>query len=373
MRENPPENCPLDAPYQESITEIQPPAEPQTNLGLKTIDFSIARNKIVDLQIQKLCESIKNHRSMSLDEPLSFGASEMKTDFWLDYPPQDIPEDHIIPGFLAGTVGALVAPGGTGKSYLALELAIAVACPNADLADFKPRMLGQVAYINAEDDLIQLGKRLAWLGQRIKPELRTSVAALFRVARARGSLIDLGQKPFGYELEKPNNDLETPLDRMVRDFKGYRLIIIDTLTRFHSLDENSNGQMSQLISNLEYLAEKTGAAVLFLHHTNKNAIRDSATDSQAASRGASALVDNVRFAAYLVKMTEIEAEDYGINPEQRGFFLRYGVAKQNYGIRSSDRWFERKEGGVLLPVELTKILKSQKGNNNGKNYRHDQF
>jgi cell division protein FtsX len=36
--------------------------------------------------------------------------------------------DFIWPGFLAGTVGALVAPGATGKSYWALEAAMALAC-----------------------------------------------------------------------------------------------------------------------------------------------------------------------------------------------------------------------------------------------------
>ena len=38
------------------------------------------------------------------------------------------PLDFIWPGFLAGTVGALVAPGATGKSYWALEAAMCIAC-----------------------------------------------------------------------------------------------------------------------------------------------------------------------------------------------------------------------------------------------------
>ncbi|MCF5935882.1 helicase RepA family protein, partial [Xanthomonas perforans] len=35
--------------------------------------------------------------------------------------------DFIWPGFLAGTVGALVAPGATGKSFWALEAAMSIA------------------------------------------------------------------------------------------------------------------------------------------------------------------------------------------------------------------------------------------------------
>jgi hypothetical protein len=38
------------------------------------------------------------------------------------------PLDFVLPGFLAGTVGGLVSPGGVGKSTFALEICIAVAC-----------------------------------------------------------------------------------------------------------------------------------------------------------------------------------------------------------------------------------------------------
>lgn len=51
--------------------------------------------------------------------------------------------DFIWPGFLAGTVGALVAPGATGKSFWALEAAMAIACSVAggDLVGLAPRVL----------------------------------------------------------------------------------------------------------------------------------------------------------------------------------------------------------------------------------------
>jgi RecA-family ATPase len=36
--------------------------------------------------------------------------------------------DFVLPGFLSGTVGGLIAQGGVGKSTFALEVCIAVAC-----------------------------------------------------------------------------------------------------------------------------------------------------------------------------------------------------------------------------------------------------
>ena len=56
--------------------------------------------------------------------------------------------DFIWPGFLAGTVGALVAPGATGKSFWALEAAMAIACSVAggDLVGLSPACAGRVVF-----------------------------------------------------------------------------------------------------------------------------------------------------------------------------------------------------------------------------------
>jgi RecA-family ATPase len=271
----------------------------------------------------------------------------LNTSMWLSMDPHSIILDEVIPGFYVGTVGALVAPGGTGKSFLALELAMAVASPLADIASFNPVNHGRVLYLNAEDIYLEIGRRLAWLGERISPEAKEQLKDNLVIASATGALMDLSIKPD--VAEKGITDIE----QLVESFGGFRLIILDTLTRFHSLEENNNGQMSQLVSQLEYLAKHTGAAILFLHHTNKIAIREGSSDSQAASRGASSLVDNVRYAAYLTKMTTEEAPNYGVNPERSGYYLRFGVSKQNYGLSQTQRWFERKEGGVLVPIDLS--------------------
>jgi RecA-family ATPase len=271
---------------------------------------------------------------------------KQNTSMWFDTDPRTFSRDEIIPGFTVGTVGSFVAPGGTGKSFLALELALAVASPLADVAGFMPPRQGKTLYLNAEDPQVETGLRLAWLGERLSPEAKKAVDENFFMGSAYGSLIDLGKKPDG------NNSDKSDIEQLANDFCNYRLIILDTLTRFHSLDENNNGQMAVLISHLEHLARETGAAVLFLHHTNKASIRGGDLDSQAASRGANVLTANIRYSAYLVKMTETEANGYGIAKDRRNFYLRFGVAKQNYGLPQKDRWLERREGGVLVPVEL---------------------
>ena len=45
---------------------------------------------------------------------------------------------------------------------------------------------------------------------------------------------------------------------------GARLIVLDALSRIHTLDENSNSHASQIIGMLEQIATEAGASVLFL-------------------------------------------------------------------------------------------------------------
>ncbi|BAJ80344.1 hypothetical protein ACMV_09970 [Acidiphilium multivorum AIU301] len=79
-----------------------------------------------------------------------------------------------------------------------------------------------------------------------------------------------------------------------------------------------------------------------------------------AARGASALIDNARWCGFVAKMTEKESECLSdlpddrkpIGNDRRGHFVRFGVSKQNYDATPLDRWYQRRSGGVLLPVKL---------------------
>lgn len=52
---------------------------------------------------------------------------------------------------------------------------------------------------------------------------------------------------------------------------GPDLIVLDSLTRLHTSNENAAGEMAKLFNDgINPLARETGAAVIFLHHTNKS-------------------------------------------------------------------------------------------------------
>jgi len=275
-------------------------------------------------------------------------------------PPPEL--DFIWPGFLAGTVGALVAPGGTGKSFWALEAAMAVACsvPGGDVLDLAPRYSGRVVYLAAEDPVPVVIRRVHAIGQHIDQDAQGIIAENLILEPIMGRRLDLIN--------------EEHLESLVKYSHGARLLILDTLSRLHGLDENSNGDMSKLVSILEYVAATTGAAVLYLHHVSKGSARDGQTDQQQAARGASALIDNARWCGFLAKMTSEEAKKlsdcpdnpYPIGPERRGFFLRFGVSKQNYDVPVPDRWYQRRDGGVLTPVELMEAKRGKDNKDNEK-------
>ena len=58
-------------------------------------------------------------------------------------------------------------------------------------------------------------------------------------------------------------------------------------------------------------------------------------------------------------MTLKEAEELGVNDGQRGYFVRFGVSKANYGAPFPERWLRRNEGGVLKPAVLERRRKTK--------------
>ena len=271
--------------------------------------------------------------------------------------------DFIWPGFLAGSVGALVAPGATGKSWWALEAAMAVACgvKDGDILGLAPAASGRVVYLAAEDPEPALVCRLHTLGAHLGQAAREAIAERLLLEPILGKRLNIMD--------------ESHLSRVIEVCTDVRLLVLDTLSRIHTLDENDNGEMAKVVSQLEYIAAQTGAAVLFLHHVSKASARERG-DEQQAARGASALVDNARWAGYLTQMSESDGKYWSDRIDRapigvrRGLFVRWGVSKQNYGSGFAPQWFRRDTGGVLVPVDLLEAVDDTKRSRGGGDRAH---
>lgn len=260
--------------------------------------------------------------------------------------------DFVLPGFLAGTVGGLVSPGGAGKSTFALLAAAAIAdsVAGADLLELDLDSHGRVVFLAGEDPALAVRHRLFNLGSHLTPSQRAFIKDNLHIAPCVGKGVDIHDKEWAEKIEE--------------QAYGTRLMIIDTLTRFHSLDENKAKDAKEIMYSLESIADRTGCSILYLHHVNKASATNGMADLQQAARGSSVFVDNARWLSFVACMTKDESKLYGIDEDCRPLYLRWNISKQNYSSPQEDTWYKRLKGGILKKVELTKVeKKAGKGRN----------
>lgn len=251
----------------------------------------------------------------------------------------------VLPGLQAGQPGCIVSPGGIGKSALALQLASQVAgCRDIlGIGTVKP---GRAVYLAGEDNEATISHRLFALGERLTPNERETLDDRLFVA--------------GLSSHSPDIMDDGWYDEILASSEGARLVIVDTLRIFHRLDENSSGDMAQVIGRFKQMAASTGAAVVFLHHASKSATWNDYGDETGASRGSSVITDNVRWVAYLQGMSKEIAKRLGVDEDCRGQFCKFGVAKkvagqplQPYWLRKVSATAKDVEGGfVMEPATL---------------------
>ena len=255
--------------------------------------------------------------------------------------------DFVLPGLVAGTVGALVSPGATGKSFWALEVAAAVAGAG-DLLRIGVEKHGRVLVVAAEDPAPILELRLHALGQQLDERGRDAAAENLDVMPAMALGIDLH-----------GGDAPAWAATIIQRGQGCRLIVIDTLSRVHSGEENERRDAAKIMRLLELIAARTGAAVVYLHHITKSVALNGQGNEQQAARGSSVWIDEARWAGFLKTMDPKEAAEWPVDEEMRRNFVRYGVNKANYCAPILDVWLRRDVGGVLVPAGLVKAKKGK--------------
>jgi RecA-family ATPase len=261
---------------------------------------------------------------------------DLRQTFAVKPPPLDV----VWPGGpLVGTTGCLVAPGGVGKSWWSLLACHSVACGAAgDILGLGVPVPGPALYVAAEDPVSVIRQRVWQIGQRLCEAAREQAARNLRVVPALGSGIDVEDPEYWAEIEALS--------------RGCRLVILDTLSRVHQRDEASPGEMRAVVARIEALAARCGAAVLYVHHVAKAAIRDGRLDDATAVRGATVLVDHARWVAALIRMDVADAEARGLTRDEARDWLRLVTTKGNYGAATNDEiWYRRDTGGVLVRDE----------------------
>jgi len=153
----------------------------------------------------------------------------------------------------SGAVGVIGGPPKSFKSWLALELALAVASGKPALGRYAVAKPGPVLVYAAEDAPIQVRERVAAL------------------ARARGT--DFAALEVGLILD-PELKLDRPEDivRLRRTLarRRPRMLVLDPYVRLQSSDENNATEVARVLGALRSLSRAFACAILVVHHARKN-------------------------------------------------------------------------------------------------------
>jgi hypothetical protein len=258
--------------------------------------------------------------------------------------PASIPPRRWLYGhnLVGGYLSMLVAPGGTGKSALAMTEAVAMSSGKELMPGDKPHHGLRVWYHNAEDSIDEQQRRLY---AALKHHILTEAELGGRLFLSSGRCMPLKLAQQGREGPEICPGV---VDFLVEQMKAERIdvLILDPLAALHTLSENSNEAANLLMGALREVAERTGAAIMLVHHTGKAAAMDMAGAGAGAARGASAFVDGARSVRQLAAMTATEAGKLGVHPDERRKYVRIDNGKANLAPLGNVQWLRLR--GVSL-------------------------
>jgi hypothetical protein len=235
-----------------------PPIDERTEAILNGIDLSFGEDAAAD---RALASVINSAAKKAAPEPLIRTESLLEHAFWLREAQASTRLPYVVKGvFGRGHIIVFWGPPGSGKTFVAMDMACHI---GAGLPWHGRRAKrGVVMYVAAESSRIYIENRIAAI--RIeRPELVDSDVLFVPLA------LDL--------LHTQRGDVDRVIDAaaiLARDEAEVCLVVIDTLAvTFGGGDENAPADMGLYVSNIQHIRDKTGAAVLVVHHTGKDEAR----------------------------------------------------------------------------------------------------
>jgi len=140
------------------------------------------------------------------------------------------------------------------KSFLALDIAVAVAAGIPCLRRFAVPRTGRVLLYAAEDALHIVRRRF------------DGICEAAGVVLADLDIQVITAPTLRLDLEADRNSLAKTVASLQP-----RLLILDPFVRLHRIDENASGEVAPLLAYLRELQRRYGVAVLVVHHARKGA------------------------------------------------------------------------------------------------------
>jgi hypothetical protein len=284
-----------------------------------------------------------------LPEPDGVGIAERPQTPVISATPYTWPDPAAIPPrrflyarhYIRQFVSATIAPGGTGKTVLAISEALAMVTGRNLLGSDVPAPL-RVWLFNLEDPREEMYRRIAAACYHygIKPE---DIGDRLFLDSGREQGICIAKSYRGdAKIAKPIVDA---VSQTISDNK-IDVLILDPFVETHQVSENDNGAINRVARQWQYIADRCNCAIDLVHHARKPIAGVSGETTVDDARGASALISAVRSARVLNVMTQAECETAGVENRRRYFRLDNGKANLAPPADAST-WF--RFASVLLP------------------------
>lgn len=277
-------------------------------------------------------------------------------------------EWHVQDWIPAKTVHMLAGDGGSGKSLLGIQLAVATGT-GADWLGHDVSKPGVALYYGAEDDKDELHRRFADVcrGLEVDPaEHRGRV--LLRSAVAEDTVFATVAKDGKV---KPTAVLKS-IEREVATLQP-TLVVLDTLANLHALDPNSQEQAKAFVSLLVGFCQRFGCTILLLAHPSRTGMASG--DGDGFSVGWS---NSVRSRSYLaadnqspgINILTSKKANYG----QRGLAMKMTWHEGCY-IKVNDEYADASKAKHVFLEILDRLWKQKTfvSNTTGPNYAPSRF
>lgn len=283
----------------------------------------------------------------STAEPSEWSWAKFKAkDLFVGEPP---PIEWVVDQFLIeNNAHALVADGGVGKTYMALDLAMRVAIgarPGNSYLGFPVSKTAVSIMLTVEDSLGDIHRRVRSIDPR--GELLAQTEGRFYVLpvkdEIKGGLTLMEKDARGNY--KPSKAWEFLVSKIaqVREEHGADVplvVIIDTYSATHHADENTSVGTNEWFRAASLLHTQYQAALVVTHHIRKadpNIEIKTVSDFRALVRGSGAFMNNCRTVFGVWEMPNQGKLKKEAGAEQEAVLFNFGILKTNTAIDWSHR------------------------------------
>jgi len=206
-----------------------------------------------------------------------------------------------------GTTSMIVAPGGTGKTWLILQFALHVAKEDKNCKVFlwlseDPEGIVKNRYDAIKNDILTGA-------HDVDSQITISTEDPLLLLEAQGN----------------NAKLSSRFYAMKRELREYSVIVIDPLLAFYGGDENNNSQARMFMQPFLNWARSENKSIIFLHHSKKGE-----NNGGSKARGAGAIIDAVRCVYDMDKIT-VRKDGKQVSDPQHLQHRKFTLTKDNYG------------------------------------------